>query len=487
MSRQGQSRLSVNRVAIQPVLSHYGDYEVVFAVRIVSGSKYGFLEAVRGEIDKCTKCATCQAGCPTYETSISETLVARGKIRLAKGVIDGETELTDRIANDFSQCLSCMNCLTSCPSGVDTMRIFSAARAQIHEEKGPGLIAGTIFKYLLPRPGRLNILAKLTGVSALFYKWAPSWLAGFLPYSRGGVKRVTPDFLQLNLRSRVAEVNAPYSSPLGKPVKRVAFYSGCMTDLAFPEVGLKVIDGLRRAGVKVLFPKAQVCCGAPAYYNGDMKTTKELARANIAAFNALNVDAIVYSCATCGSVIGETYRQLFPDDPEVAAFCSKVVDYQKLIVELSIETIIGSTDGTGRKLKVTYHDPCHLKRGMGVFREPRRLLKSLPHVEFVEMEGADRCCGGSGTFGLKFYEMSMDIGRFKADAIKKSGADVVVTACPSCQLQLADALHRNGHDIPVLHTADLVDVALSAAREGGNSKAHAESARSETSAASASR
>jgi glycolate oxidase iron-sulfur subunit len=457
------------------------------SVRVVSELKYEFLEAVRGEIDKCTKCATCQAGCPTYETSISETLVARGKIRLAKGVVDGETELTDRIVNDFNQCLSCMNCQTSCPSGVDTMKIFSAVRAQIHEKKGPGLIAGVIFKYLLPHPGRLNILAKLTGVSALFYKLAPLWLARFLPYSQGGVKRVTPDFLKRNLRSSVSEVNAPYATPLGAPVRRVAFFSGCMTDLAFPEVGLKVIEGLRRAGVEVLFPKAQVCCGAPAYYSGDIKTTRELARRNIETFNALNVDAIVYSCATCGSVIGETYRKLFPDDPEVAAFCAKVVDYQKLFVELSVETIIGAGDGTGRKLKVTYHDPCHLKRGMGVFKEPRKLLKSLPHVEFVEMEGADRCCGGSGTFGLKFYDMSMDIGRFKADAIKKSGADVVVTACPSCQLQLADALNRHGYDIPVLHTADLVDAALSSAREGGNVKAHAESAISKTSAASANR
>ena len=456
-------------------------------VRVVSGLKYEFLEAVRGEIDKCTKCATCQAGCPTYESSISETLVARGKIRLAKAVIDGETQITDRFVNDFNQCLSCMNCQTSCPSGVATMKIFSAAHAEIYDKKGAGFIAGAIFKYLLPHPGRLNILAKLTGVSALFYKYAPSWLAGFLPYSQGGVKRVTPDFLQRNLRSSVAEVNAPYAAPQGKPVRRVAFFSGCMTDLAFPQVGLKVIDGLRRAGVEVLFPKAQACCGAPAYYNGDVNTTKELARKNIETFNALNVDAIVYSCATCGSVIGETYRQLSPGDPEAEAFCAKAVDYQKLLVELSVETIIGAGDGTGRKLKVTYHDPCHLKRGMGVSSEPRKLLKSLPHVEFVEMEGADRCCGGSGTFGLKFYDMSMDIGKFKADAIKNSGADVVVTACPSCQLQLADALHRNGYDIPVLHTADLVDVALSTSRVGGNIKDHADSTISKTSASDANR
>ncbi|MBI4665523.1 MAG: (Fe-S)-binding protein [Nitrospinae bacterium] len=425
--------------------------------------KYDFLESVRDEIDKCTKCASCQAGCPTYENSGSETLVARGKIRLAKGALSGETDITGRIANDFSQCLSCMNCLASCPSGVDTMKIFSAMRAEINRENGSGPIAGFIFKYLLPYPARLNILAKLVGFSSLFYKMAPRFMARFFPYSHGGVKRVTPDFLKTNLRALAAEINSPSAVKSTGPIKRVAFFSGCMTDLAFPETGLKVIEGLKRAGVEVVFPKEQVCCGAPAYYNGDLATTKALARKNIEVLNALNADAIVYSCATCGSVLGETYHQLFPGDKMVEELTAKVVDYQKLLIELSVESIIAPQNGAGRKIKVTYHDPCHLKRGMGVFREPRKLLKSLPNVEFVEMEGADRCCGGSGTFGLKFYGMSMDIGKFKVDAIKKSGADMVVTACPSCQLQLADSLHRFGSDIPVVHTADLVDVALARA------------------------
>ncbi|MBI5816004.1 MAG: (Fe-S)-binding protein [Nitrospinae bacterium] len=422
--------------------------------------KYDFLESVRGEIEKCTKCATCQAGCPTYEATNSETLVARGKIRLAQGALNGEMELTPRVANDFSQCLSCMNCLSACPSGVDTMKIFSAMRAEIREKSGGGPVSNFIFKYLLAYPWRLNILAKFVGISSIFYKAAPRWLARFFPYSPGGVKRVTPDFLKANLRERVLAANCPNPAPAGK-LKRVAFFSGCMTDLAFPEVGVKVIEGLKKAGVEVVFPKEQVCCGAPAYYNGDLKTTKELARRNIEVFTALDADAIVYSCATCGSVFGEVYRELFPNDPKVEALCEKIVDYQKLLVELSVETMLSGAEKASRKLKVTYHDPCHLRRGMGVWKEPRKLIKSLPNVEFVEMEGADRCCGGSGTFGLKFYEMSVDFGKFKAEAIKKSGADAVVTACPSCQLALADALNRAGLSIPVLHTADLVDTALS--------------------------
>ncbi len=417
--------------------------------------KYDILESVRDELEKCTKCASCQAGCYTYELTASETLVARGKIRLAQGVLRGDLSISDRVANDFSQCLSCMNCQTACPVGVDTMKIFAAMKTEIRKEKGGGAISTFIFKWILPYPSRLNLLAKIVGLSSIFYKLAPNFLTGILPYSPGGVKRVTPDFLKRNLRSQVSENNPPVKTNGGRP-KRVVYFSGCMTDLAYPETGVSVIERLQGLGAEVIFPKKQLCCGAPSYYNGDMETTKQLALKNIEVLKELKPDAIVYSCATCGGILGETYRKLFPDNNDVKELADKVVDFQKLLLELHIDASSGANE-SGDKLKVTYHDPCHLKRGMGVWKEPRELLKSLPNVEFVEMEGADRCCGGSGTFSLNYPKMSTDIGAFKANAIKKSGADIVVTACPSCQLQLSDALNRNGVKVKVMHTADLLD------------------------------
>ncbi len=424
--------------------------------------KYEFIEEIKDNIAKCVMCASCHANCPTYELSRSETLNARGKIRLARGLLTGEIGLTDRVVNDFDECLSCMNCRTACPSGVDTMAVISAVRHEVHERRGVGMVARFIFSYILAHPWRLNLLAKIVGILSLFYTAAPRWLARFLPFANKGVKRVNPDFLKKNLRSSLSDIE-PSGEERGTPLKRVAFFSGCMTDLAFPETGLKVIEGLKSAGVEVIYPKGQVCCGAPAYFAGDFTTTKELAKKNLEAFVNVDVDAIVYSCATCGSVLGEIYRELFPGDQQIRKMALKVVDFQKLVIDMSIESIFSAQENT-RKLKVTYHDPCHLKRGMGVDKEPRRLLKSLPHVEFVEMEGADACCGGAGTFSMKFYDSSMGQGRRKVEWIKKSGADILVTACPSCQLQLTDSLNRFGHPIPVLHTADLIDYAFSGRR-----------------------
>ncbi len=421
--------------------------------------KYKFLESVLDEIDKCVKCAACHAGCPTYELSFSETLTARGKIRLAKGILEESIGLSKRVAKDFSLCLSCLNCSAVCPPGVDTLKIFTAVRSHIYDEKKEGRIESFIHEQVLPYPTRLNYLAKLTGAASLFYKMAPKMIARYFPYAPDGYARVTPPLLRSSLRSRLKEVNKPVEK---RTVRRVAYFSGCMTDLAYPETGVHVVEKLNNAGVEVIFPKEQVCCGAPAYFAGDMSTARKLAMKNREAFKNLDVDAIVISCATCGSVLKHAYSQILPDDNSAKEMADKVIDFQSLLVELGEEKKFKAADNSGEKLKVTYHDPCHLKRGLGVSDAPRLILKNLPGVEFVEMENADSCCGGSGAFGLEYYDMSMDIGRAKAEAIKKSGASVVATSCPMCQLQLTDALNRQGYDIAVKHTADFIDQVMSA-------------------------
>jgi len=272
--------------------------------------KYEYLESVLDEIDKCVKCAACHSGCPTYERSFSETLSARGKIRLAQGILEGSIGLSERVEKDFSLCLSCLNCSDVCPPSVDTLKIFTAVRSHIYEEKKKSKIKQFIHEQVLPYPKRLNYLAKLTGVSSMFYKMAPGIIARYFPYAPGGKARVTPPLLQSNLRSRLKEVNKPADR---KTVRRVAYFSGCMTDLAYPDTGAHVVEKLNDAGMEVVFRKEQVCCGAPAYFAGDMGTARRLARENIEVFKNLDVDAIVISCATCGSVLKHAYLQILPE------------------------------------------------------------------------------------------------------------------------------------------------------------------------------
>ena len=409
-------------------------------------------------MDKCVRCAYCQVGCPTYEMSFSETLSARGKIRLAQALMDGALEPSPRIAADFSMCLSCLKCADNCPAKIDTVALFQAARADMATTRGTSLAQKLILRHILPFPARLNILAKLAGLATVFYDNAPDMLARFFPFSVKGKRRVTPRLLQTNLRALVARGKG-HGAPREGALRKVAYFSGCMTDLAYPDTGLNVMRQLEQAGVEVVYPQGQVCCGAPAWFAGDNDTARQLAMKNVEAFADLDVDAIVVSCATCGSVLSHALPMMLEADPRAAAVAGKVVDFQKLLVELGVERKLASIPGKG-KLRVTYHDPCHLKRGMGVSAEPRILIKSLPNVEFVEMAGADVCCGGAGAFTLEHPEQSARFGQFKARAAQESGADIVVTSCPSCQLQLADAMSRAGLDTPVMSAADLVAMVM---------------------------
>jgi len=396
--------------------------------------------------------------------SYSETLSARGKLRIARALLSGQLKQSPRIAADFDMCLSCLKCVEACPAKIDTVALFQAARADMAAAGGMGIVKKLILRHVLPFPARLNFLAKLTGLATIFYDNAPDALARFLPYANQGSRRTTPRLLQKNLRSLVQHRHGQ-GAARGGALRKVAYFSGCMTDLAYPDTGLNVMRQLEKAGVEVAYPQGQVCCGAPAWFAGDNDTARQLAKKNIETFDGLDVEAIVVSCATCGSMLSHALPMIMEGDKRATALAEKVVDFQKLLVELGVEREFAKAPGGG-KLRVTYHDPCHLKRGMGVSAEPRILIKSLPNVEFVEMVGADVCCGGAGAFTLDHPEQSARFGQFKAKAVEESGADIVVTSCPSCQLQLADALSRAGLDVPVMSTADLVAMATSGVATG---------------------
>ncbi|MFW2330706.1 MAG: (Fe-S)-binding protein [Nitrospinota bacterium] len=408
------------------------------------------LSSIANELAKCTKCAACHASCPTYEISLKESLSARGKIRLAEAVLNENLTLTNRIANDFGQCLSCMTCETSCPANLQTMVIFDAMRRTIFETNRPW-IARFTYKYILPYPARLNILAKITGLLVVIYNIIPNLFTPLLPFAANSMKRKLPDLLQSNLRQQLPLI----SKSKVEPAKgRILYFSGCMTDLAFSTIGKGVVEVLNQVGFDVIFPSQQVCCGAPPYFDGASNEAKVVAKMNLEMFAKLKFDSIVCSCATCASVLKEIYPKLLPDDELAKSISQKVFDFQQVVFEQKTATLFSKVAMGQKKIRVTYHDPCHLKRGIKLYDAPRKLLKSIPAIEFVEMESADACCGGAGTFSLNHYDMAMKQGEKKAKWINESKVDIVVTECPSCQLQLGDSINRCiGSDGPIVLSA----------------------------------
>ncbi len=408
----------------------------------------GELNKLKPLIDKCVLCGGCHPDCPTYQLTRYERDSARGKVLLADALLKGDLRPTPELASVFGHCLSCMACTQACPAGADPAKVIVAARGDIFKKTG-GLAEKFVFRKVLTNSRLMPFLSAFLRMGAALSKIFPRlpWLSEF---SRDGRQKVFPDFSTARLKGRFpAKIPAK-----GKRIMSVAYFTGCMADWVFQTDGASVINILSSAGADVTLVGEEVCCGAPAYFAGDFQAAKMSAEKNVRAFAAGGFDFIVTSCATCGSVLREVYPELMPT-AESAEFASKITDFQKLYVErLSANIVVQKKSGS--KLRVTYHDPCHLSRGMKVTKEPREILKSLPGVEFVEMKEPDSCCGGAGMFNAKYYSDSLEIGRRKGKNIAESGAQVVVTECPSCQMQLMDITARYSPGVAVVHMAELL-------------------------------
>jgi glycolate oxidase iron-sulfur subunit len=287
--------------------------------------------------------------------------------------------------------------------------------------------------------------------------------------------RVLPEFADRTFLETVPDVVAATgplpAAPLvetsrtaeARRAKRVGYFVGCATNLIYTETGRVIIETLAASGVDVVIPKRQVCCGTPVFNAGDFETARELAMKNIEIFRGLDVDAVVVGCASGGLAFKREYEELLGFEggfPHAVFDFTEFLAYRGLPKALRRDDAAGPTGpgADGSRLRVTYHDPCHLNRGQGVSEEPRAVLRALPGVEFVEMEDADRCCGGGGTFCLTEYDLAKAIAEPKMAAIRAADVDVVATECPVCIMQLRDMVEHAGLEVEVLSVADVVGI-----------------------------
>ena len=410
---------------------------------------YTVLRELKREIEKCVLCGGCTAGCPTYDLSRHEKDSARGRVMLAKALLEGELEPNASLMEKFDHCLTCMNCVEACPAGAEPVKVITAARAEIYRAMPESSLAKLIFRRLLPDRKTLGSFASLARAGLKVLNYLPP--SRYLPFVRGGVKREVPRIAPKTLRELYPEI----LPPKGKPFMRVAYFTGCMADRAYHDTARAVMEVLISAGVEIVLPKGEVCCGAPAWFAGDRDSAEAAAEANLHAFNPYTVDYIVTSCATCGSVLKDIYPELLGHRMLAQKLSEKVIDFQQLVAD-KLWDRLEFKEAVGKPLKVTYHDPCHLSRGMKVKDAPREILSRLPGVEFVEMEKPCACCGGAGAFCLKYYDDALEIGRQKAASVADSNAAVVATACPSCRMQIGDLLNRYNGGGDVVHTAAII-------------------------------
>lgn len=420
------------------------------------------LNLLREELNKCVRCGTCRSVCPVFWILGRETASARGKLALIQSYLNGEIGLSETYLKHIKECTLCGACKANCPNGVNTTGIISAARADSVEKLGMPVAASLVFKNLLNTGGLMaGALRIATRLQSLLFKDANverGLLSRFaLPVI--GNNRLLPPlartfFLELPEVRELAEGRATSA----QKTVRVAFYAGCGVNYLMPEVGKASIEALKKAGVEVVVPSAQVCCGMPAYSMGDLKIAREMALKNLEAFEAGSYDYIATSCATCGWGLKNLFMKLLGDSPEmkgrVEAFTSKVRDISELLVnELHYKA---ARKENGPERVVTYHDPCHLGRNQNVRDEPREIIRMGDGVVLKEMKHPCSCCGLGGGLSISNYELSMEITKRKAESVRESGAEIVATACPGCMVQLRDGLHRYGVKAKVMHVVELL-------------------------------
>jgi len=414
------------------------------------------LSSLKEIAEKCVRCGICQSVCPVFAEIQREAAVARGKVSLIQKILSGDAGYSQKMSTYLLQCLGCGACSENCPNGVRADELILAARALMVEKRGLSLPKWLILRKILNSVYLLPMLLK-TGslLQGLILKRIPKesglHLRFSLPYlnkDRFIPSLATPFFLDRYPN----EVGAEDTK------KRIGLFSGCSINYLFPSIGESTLRLLTRNHFSVTLPKEQTCCGLPAYGSGDIETAKSLAQKNIKAF--AHSDQIIVPCASCFYFLKEGYVKLFPGDEEVKSFCQKIVEPSTFFLSLIEPPPQGERPlGPDKKFRVTFHDPCHLRRGMKIFQEPRRLLQSLPGVEFAEMKRPDRCCGMAGSFNLIYYNLSKKILRHKLDDIEATKADYVVTTCMGCMIQLQDGIHQRKMKTKAIHFVDLLDEA----------------------------
>jgi glycolate oxidase iron-sulfur subunit len=234
---------------------------------------------------------------------------------------------------------------------------------------------------------------------------------------------------------------------------RVALFLGCVADAMFPETNAATARVLQENGCEVVIPRSQACCGAIHYHSGVEPPAFELARQNLEAFGAAQVDAIVVNAAGCGAMLKD-YAHILPAElhDNAARFVAKVKDVSEFLMTLG-----PIAPRSAIPLKVTYHDACHLCHGQQIRSQPRALLAMIPGVEVVPLEESEICCGAAGTYNLTQPEMSERLGRRKLDHIEATRARMVVTGNVGCILQIARQIKERGARIEIAHPIDLLD------------------------------
>ena len=398
---------------------------------------------------KCVHCGFCTATCPTYVLLGDERDSPRGRIYLMKEMFERGRRATPVVRQHVDRCLSCLSCMTTCPSGVDYMHLVDYARAHIDATSRRSLKDRTIRRLLastLPYPSRFRIALRAARFARPF--------TGFL-------RRVAPKELMamLDLAPTGLLRGARFSGPgtaatAGERRKRVILLAGCAQQVLRPEINDATIRLLARRGVDVEVAPNAGCCGALVHHLGREPEAVAMAKRNVDAWSRVMekggpVDAVVINASGCGTTVKD-YGHMLKHEPRYAERAASISGMTRDVTEFLASYDMGPPKRWS-SLRVAYHSACSMQHGQRIIDEPRKLLRNAG-FSVVEVPEGHLCCGSAGTYNILQPDIARELRDRKAENIRSVRPDVVATGNIGCITQLA-----GGMGIPIAHTIELLD------------------------------
>jgi glycolate oxidase iron-sulfur subunit len=411
-------------------------------------------------LQQCMHCGMCLPTCPTYDTTKRERNSPRGRIALMRAIADEDLAVTRQFAEEMSYCLGCLACQTACPAGVNYAELFETARNDIEAHGAhPGaerkvwraVTLGFLFMHprVLRAAGRALRLYQRTGLESVVRR------TGLLRLAPAALRRLEPQAPRIGAAFSNA-LMASSEHPVGEAKHRVALLTGCVQDLVFADVNRDTADVLLANGCSVDTPPVQPCCGSLHAHNGDLDGARTLARRMIDLLPPDRYDAIITNAGGCGSHL-RRYGPLLSGDAayrdRARAWDTKLRDIHEWLWEIGCRAPLAAA---GPQTTVAYHDSCHLVHGQKIAREPRALLALVPGLTLVPLAESSWCCGAAGVYAITQPEQADLLLERKVAHIGATGAGVVATANPGCQLQIARGLRASGSTARVVHPVSLL-------------------------------
>jgi Fe-S oxidoreductase len=405
-------------------------------------------DPVFAQILQCVRCGACANVCPVYRMVGGHQLghIYIGAIGLSTTYFFHGRE---HAKNLVQNCTNCGACKAICAGGIDLPSLIKDIHARIQDEEGHPLQSLLLGKVLKNRKLFHTLLRTAKLAQGPMTEKGTSYLRHLpMVFAKDHNFRRLPAIAETPFRDRFDSLNKRVKNPKFK----IALFSGCVQDFVYPEQLESAMKGFAEKEVDVLFPMDQSCCGLPAVSMGETAAARDVALQNLDAFDTEEIDYIVTLCASCASHLKHGAPKLVKNyaPAKAAVFADKVISYSQFMAD-----VVGLESNTGTGEKVAFHSPCHLCRGLGERKSPKKVIDASGNT-YVPTDEEETCCGFGGSFSANFPTVSNEILTQKLDDIEKSGAEVLVTECPGCVMQLRGGAAKQGRDIEVAHLAELL-------------------------------